>query len=280
MRFVRTLLVLLLPLLSFSVFGQNLTVAWPTHEQVRLVEVVVFRYHQAPESHLFQEGLLQDPQSETLLPSAAIQWFKDHNQRTPKHQGYLSWIEAVALNQIETSPIGPTKPVRQTTPQLNFPLLGHQLVAHSEDLNRALSRLATSTKLEVIDARAWHQSLSTNAKGINFTDSCSTSTLSTRHPRTIWSWEQFANTCSEAQSVLGGVIQITKRQFLIADVSMAWHMPASSVHGPLRRAFLLGLGYSVDQLVERRSIQEGVWNYFDSKAMGVLVRVSQLPTDS
>lgn len=279
MRLLLVPMLVILMGMSFSEKTQAQTLGWPNHEQVRLVEIIVFRRTSSSAPLTSQEGMFEQSGAQWLAPSPARQQTASAFGSEPvleansisRGSNYLRWIEAMALSAQSASPYGPLKPIINPTPLLNYPLMDQTLNEPSIELNRAIKRLQSSPDFQVLASDSWHQVMTRSLRWVYLGDRCLTLP---KHG--YWRFEYFIERCSANKEILRGALGLSDGQFLRADLKMVWHNPVISQQGPLKNAFLSPTGYAVESLEENRAVRTGEWNYFDSAGLGVLLRLSAL----
>jgi len=75
---------------------------------------------------------------------------------------------------------------------------------------------------------------------------------------------------------LDGTIRIRQRQFVHAEIDLAWRVPVAALPAPLADQEYRPDGYLAHRLTQSRTIEPGRLEYFDSDRLGVLILIEPL----
>lgn len=175
---------------------------------------------------------------------------------------------------------------KDLTEALLYPEPWRALEALSEPMKKARTRLEQSGAYRIRAWQAWHQPLDKNTRerAVRIHDdhlidvdwvSLSPSGRLLRDGRAVETVEELAPAFHYR---LDGFIRLRQRQFMHADVTLDWRVPA--VIGPMpfpvpsRNAQL-----EVHRLDQSRTIRPDRFEYFDSQWIGLLLRVTPYELD-
>lgn len=252
-----------------TAMGQSL----PSATEIRRVEVILMTHNKSTSPIKYRRGLTEFDQATTLQLPPAVEKIRHSKpwRRPQRPQNYVAWLESRALERNQGPLVGPIKWAIPASPQLNYPLLKRSLWSPSPSFQSTLDALAQSSEWTVVQAASWFQALSREPQAIKLGQACSDLV-----DYAAFTWTNLQLTCAPEEPMVYGMVSVQARQFVTANVSVVEHYSNSPRQGPLRAEYLASTGTGYHQLEARRAISEDIWQYFDSDALGVLLRVRRL----
>lgn len=259
---------------------------WPNPESIVGVSVLVFEHASAPEKTAAQEGLTQFPGAIRLPTVGELRTQSEKDQRRAQFRGqsdnassviwstqnWLSFMHSGVLLQLDQPLTGPPLPPRPAKPLLNAPLLMRQSATLPSDVATMVDRLSASDAHTLLEVAHWYQLLQRQTTSPQI----SLGGPANGQPAPWSSLAWWADSTPDALGAkhLVGYVQLNQSQFLRANLEVWLHEAAHQDYGPLKASHLYPTGFRVVHLKTTRSIEPNRWVYFDSEALGVLIKVT------